>query len=205
MEDTSPFTPADHTALVAAVLEHPLHVIKYLEVPPDQTPTTLQVLDAALRVKSFDSDTKWRLRAARNAHVTIEEARRTTTQESSTQLERIRSAVSHGSVTEMIAALEEILHDTTLEVDERTTIENAQAILIDGAGTIYSPTYPPNELLESSSDAPTPSVAQADATALAEGTGVAVSAMASPLLGVPYAAGTSAATAVVAVLETVFG
>jgi hypothetical protein len=44
MEDAyePPFTASDHTKLVRAVLERPLHVIKYLNVPPGQSPTTLQ-------------------------------------------------------------------------------------------------------------------------------------------------------------------
>ena len=53
-----PFTVADHTKLVAAILARPLHVIKYLDIPKGQPPTTVQVLDAALQVRSFDAATK---------------------------------------------------------------------------------------------------------------------------------------------------
>ena len=60
MDDTAEvrFTPADHTTVVRAVLEHPLHVIKHLDVGRGQVPTTLQVLDAALQVRSFDAEVK---------------------------------------------------------------------------------------------------------------------------------------------------
>lgn len=37
-----PFTAADHTKLVEAVLERPLHVIKYLNVSAGQSPPPLR-------------------------------------------------------------------------------------------------------------------------------------------------------------------
>jgi hypothetical protein len=201
MEDeyAEPFTPAEHTRLVRLVLEHPLHVIKYLDMERGQTPTILQVLDAALQVRSFDPDTRRLLKTARAAYVEVEQARGQSA--STAHVDRMRAALADKTVPEMITALDDLLRDDDLDDNSRAGAELARAVLIDGAGTIYSPKYPPNELLESASDAPTPGqqVALADGMATADAT----MAMAGTLT-LPYTAAVSAGTAAALIVEAIF-
>src|SRR5438105_3263690 len=117
MEDVyeAPFTAADHTKLVKAVLEHPLHVIKYLNVPSGQSPSALEVIDAALKVKSFDAATKARLRAARAGHLRLEAEQAHFPASFTEHLERLQAALADKSIPEMIAAVDHLLEQQGLD------------------------------------------------------------------------------------------
>jgi hypothetical protein len=195
------FTAADHTRIVRAVLEHPLHVIKQLHIRPGQAPTAVEVLDAALQVRSFDADLKLLLTSARAACVQVTDALARADRPPDLEIAGFRAALEAGPVTEMISRLDALGREHDLDEASSRVIGQAREILIDGAGTIYAPTYPPNELLESA-DSPASGVAQADAMALAQAAPLIPDV---PGVALGYAAGTSAATAVTAVLQSVFG
>jgi hypothetical protein len=200
MEDVyqGPFTAADHTKLVRAVLEHPLHVIKYLNVPNGQSPTPLQVVDAALKVRSFDAATKARLQDARASYVLFEEEQAKDSAAFTEHRERVRAALEGKSIAEMIAAIDYLLAQG---LDDRWTagLEFAKAILVDGAESIYSPDFSAYELMETATFASHTTgaqhVAQADVE-FSAGSGSASAAAA----GVA-----SAGAAVVVIYEAFFG
>lgn len=148
MDDTyqPPFTVAEHTKLVQAVLERPLHVIKYLDVPKGQVPTTLQVLDAALQVRSFDAATKARLQEARTGYLQLEE--HAGSAPLTERRERVHAALEGKSVTEMIAALDDMLAQEDLHDTSGGGIKLAREILVDGADSIYFPDSSVTELLD---------------------------------------------------------
>jgi hypothetical protein len=150
MEDEyePPFTAADHTKLVRAVLEHPLHVIKYLDVPRGQSPTTLQVIDAALQVRSFDSGTKARLQESRAAYLRFEEEQAQDSASFTERRDRVHAALEGKSIPEMIAAVDDLLKQEHLDDRSARGLELAKEILVDGADSIYSPDFSAWELLE---------------------------------------------------------
>jgi hypothetical protein len=195
-----PFTVTDHTELVKAVLERPLHIIKYLDVPEGQAPTTMQVLDAALQVRSFDAATKARLEAARASYLLFEEhAKEAAFTERG---KRVHDALEGKSVPEMIATLDDLL---AREDSHHTSagIRLARDILVDGADSIYSPDSPEAELLEGSHThalSGLQQVAQQDAAA------AYVTQMIGDFPGVAAAPGAiSAGTAFVVIYEAFFG
>ncbi|MCW2780674.1 MAG: hypothetical protein JWR35_1123 [Marmoricola sp.] len=174
MEDVyeaPPFTAADHTKLVKAVLDRPLHVIKYLDVPSGHAPTNLEVVDAALQVKSFDDETKARLRAARAGYLRFEEERAGRSASFTAHLERVHAALEGKSITEMIAAVDTLLAQEHLDDHAAAGLQLAKAILIDGADSIYAPDYPVYELLETVAFTGAQQVAQVDADFAAAGGG----------------------------------
>jgi hypothetical protein len=150
MEDVyrEPFTAADHTKLVKVVLEHPLHVIKYLDVPSGQSPSPLEVIDAALKVKSFDTATKARLHAAREAYLLFEEERAKDSAAFNEHRERMRAALEGKSIAEMITAIDYLLAQEGHGDGRSAGLEVAKAILVDGADSIYSPDFSAYELME---------------------------------------------------------
>jgi hypothetical protein len=151
MEDAyqGPFTASDHTRLMKAVLEHPLHVIKYLSVPSGQSPSRLEVIDAALKVESFDAATKARLEAAREAYLLFEEEQAKDPATFTEHRDRMRAALEGKSIAEMITAIDYMLAQEG-HGDNRWSagLEFAKAILVDGADSIYSPDFPAYELME---------------------------------------------------------
>src|SRR6266540_3801371 len=150
MEDAyePPFTAADHTKLVRAVLERPLHVIKYLNVPRGQSPTTMQLIDAALQVKSFDSGTKARLQEARTACLRFEEEQARDSAAYTERGDRLQAALEGKSIPEMIAAVDDLLAQEQLDDRSRGGLTLAKAILEDGADSIYSLDFPVWELVD---------------------------------------------------------
>lgn len=150
MEDAyePPFTAADHTKLMRAVLERPLHVIKYLNVPRGQSPTNLQVIDAALQVKSFDAATKARLQEARAAGLRFEEEQAKDSASFTERRDRVQAALEGKSIPEMIAAVDYLLAQEQLDDRSVRGLEVAKEILVDGADSIYSPDFPAWELLD---------------------------------------------------------
>jgi hypothetical protein len=172
MEDIyeAPFTAADHTKLVRAVLERPLHVIKYLNVPDGQSPTTLQVIDAALKVKSFDASTKARLQDARAGYIRFEAERANDSASFTQHLQRVHAALDGKSIADMIAALDVLMAQDLLDDGSKAGLELAKAILVDGADSIYSPDFSAYELFETTtSTGGTEAVAPAAAAAAAAG------------------------------------
>jgi len=143
-----PFTAADHTKLVRAVLDRPLHVIKYLNVPRGQSPSTLDVADAALKVRAFDPATKARLQAARAGYLRLEAERAQFSASFNEHLERVHAALADKSIAEMIAALDHLRAQEGLDDRSKGGLELARAILVDGADSIYSPDFSVYELLD---------------------------------------------------------
>jgi hypothetical protein len=159
MEYEGSFTPHDHTLLIQALLSRPLHVFKYLDVSPGDTPTAKQLVDAALRVEAFDTATKRRLEAAKAAGEWFEETRAANGELFDGRQQRVRAALDGRSVPEMIVALDGLLDDSGLEDDSAAGIALARDILIDGAGTIYSPFDPSTEII---ADLPAVAAVEAD-------------------------------------------
>jgi regulator of RNase E activity RraB len=189
------FTAADHTKLVRAVLEHPLHVIKYLNVPSGQSPSTLDVIDAALKVKSFDAVTKARLTAAREGYLQFEAERAQDPTFFTEWVGTVRSALDQPSMADMIAAVDHLLAQKDLDNRSKAGLEFAKAILVDGADSIYSPDFPAYELMETATFTGAHQVAQVDVE-FSPGTGAASAA----------AAGAASAGAAIAVIyEAFFG
>jgi hypothetical protein len=128
----------------------------------------MQVLDAALQVRSFDAATKARLEAARAGYLLFEEHAKDAA--STERGKRVHDALEGKSVPEMIATLDDLLaHEDSN--DASAGIRLARDTLVDGADSIYSPDSPETELLEGSHTHATHSgaqqVAQQDATAQA--------------------------------------
>jgi hypothetical protein len=173
MEDVyeAPFTAADHTKLVRAVLEHPLHVIKYLNVPSGQSPTPLEVIEAALKVRSFDAGTKARLQDARAGYLQLEEDRAKYSASFTQHLERVHAALDGKSIADMISALDYLLAQEHLDDRSTAGLEFAKAILVDGADSIYSPDFSVGELLETATFTGAHAVAEVDAECAAAGGG----------------------------------
>jgi hypothetical protein len=142
-----PFTAADHTKLLSAVLERPLHILKYLNVPPGEYPTNLQLIDAALQVKCFDAGTKARLQAAREGYLRFEEERAKDSAGYKERRARTDAALEGKTIPEMIAAVDDL---RTQEPDQRYAmgLKLAKEILEDGADTIYSPDFHAWELID---------------------------------------------------------
>jgi hypothetical protein len=195
MEDeyAEPFTAADHTKLVKAVLEHPLHVIKYLNVPSGQSPSTLEVIDAALKVKSFDAATKARLKAAREGYRRLEAERAQDPTFFTEWVEMVRAALDQPSIAGMIAAIDRLLLQKGLDNRSIAGLEFAKAILVDGADSIYSSDFSAYELMETVTFTGAQQVAQVDVE-FSPGTGAASAA----------AAGAASAGAAVAVIYQAF-
>jgi hypothetical protein len=173
MEDVyeAPFTAADHTKLMKAVLQRPLHVIRYLNTPSGQSPTTLEVIDAALEVRSFDADTKARLRDARASYLRFQEERAKDSAAFTQHLEGVHAALDGKSISDMIAALDDLLAQEHLDHRSTAGLEFAKAILMDGADSIYSPDFSVYELLETTTSAGAQQEAQVDADFAAAGGG----------------------------------
>ena len=146
MEETYSLTPADHTALVRAVLEHPLHVIRYLDLAPGQRSTPLQVVDAALQVRAFDDHTKQLLRVAKAAQPEYERIT-SGTDDGSGSRAKITEALEGTSVADMIAGLDKLLSDDSF-TGSKEAVEFAKNMLLDGQDTIYAPDFGPNEILD---------------------------------------------------------
>jgi hypothetical protein len=201
-----PFTVADHTKLVEAILARPLHVIKYLDIPKGQPPTTLQVLDAALQVRSFDTATKARLQEARAGYLEFEEqaGNKVLTERRG----RVHAALEGKSVPEMIAALDHLLAEEGLHDDSTAGIKLAREILVDGADSIYSPDSAGAELMDvhthsGTHGTGTQQVAQADASTAAALAGLDTR---SPIpISLPVTAGVSAGTAIAIIVVSVLG
>jgi hypothetical protein len=189
------FTASDHTALVKAVLEHPLHVIKYLNVPSGQSPSTLEVMDAALKVKSFDEATKERLKAAREGYVRLEAERAQDPTSFNKWRETVGAALDQPSIRDMIAAIGQLLEQKDLDNQSVASLEFAKAILVDGADSIYSPDHPAYELMETATFTGAHQVAQVDVE-FSPGTGSASAAA---------AGAASAGAAIVVIYEAFFG
>ena len=142
-----PFTAENHTKLVAAVMDKPLHVIRYLSLAPGRSPTTQEVLEAALKVESFDTATKARLQDAANAFFALDEERKRDEAAYNERQLRVRTALDGKSLEDKITALDELL--SREQLDDRTAagLRFARDILTDGASTIYSAANPFYELL----------------------------------------------------------
>lgn len=201
-----PFSVTDHTKLVEAILARPLHVIKYLDIPQGQPPTTLRVLDAALQVRSFDAATKARLQEARAGYLQFEEqaGNKVLTERRG----RVHAALEGKSVPEMIAALDQLLAEEGFHDDSTAGIKLAREILVDGADSIYSPDSPGAELLDirthgGTHGTGTQQVAQADASTAAALAGLDIG---SPFpITLPATAGVSAGTAIAIIVVSVLG
>lgn len=120
------------------------------------------MVDAALKVRSFDAQTKTRLQAARVAYLRFEDDRSARSASFIEHLERVHAALDGKSVADMITALDHLLEQ---DLDEGATagLEVAKAVLVDGATSIYSPDFSFTELLESATDTGVQEVAQVDA------------------------------------------
>jgi hypothetical protein len=166
MEDTyePPFTAADHTKLMRAVLERPLHVMKYLDVPRGESPTNMQVIDAALKVKSFDSATRARLQAARAAGLRFEEEQADDVAGYTARRDRVEAALEGKTTPEMIAAIDDLLAQEQLDERSAAGLQLAKEILVDGADSVYSPDFPAWELLDEGEPTP-PGIRSAGASA----------------------------------------
>ncbi|ODU05265.1 MAG: hypothetical protein ABS81_08105 [Pseudonocardia sp. SCN 72-86] len=141
------FTAADHTALISAVLDHPFHIIRHLDMHPGDRPTPHDILAAALQVRSFDTATKARLRAARDAYAKHGDTRNsalfaTRTAKISTLLDDTET------IEEMIAVFDQLLTTDDPDHGYMVGLEAARAVLIDGKDSIYSPAHPFYELVD---------------------------------------------------------
>jgi hypothetical protein len=106
------------------------------------------VIDAALKVGSFDAATKARLNAAREAYL-FEEERANDSAAFSEHPERMRAALEGKSIAEMITAIDYMLAQEGHGDDRWSAgLEFAKAVLVDGADSIYSPDFPAYELME---------------------------------------------------------
>jgi hypothetical protein len=148
-----PFTAQDHTKLVRAVMEKPLHVIKYLDLPPGREPTTQEVLEAALQVRSFDPATKARLKDAAAAFAGLEQERSRDEVAFNERQGRVRAATDGKPVEEKIAALGDLLAREDLDERSVAGLRFARDILVDGADSIYASESAFNELLPDASAA----------------------------------------------------
>jgi hypothetical protein len=143
------FTAADHTKLVNAVLEHPLHGIKYLNVPSGQSPTPLEVADAALKVRSFDAATKERLKAARAAYLQLQTEGVLESETFREGVRKVNDALKDTeSIPDMIAALDHLLAEEGIDDHFAAGLKVSKEILTDGADSIYSPDFSAYELME---------------------------------------------------------
>lgn len=204
---TAQFTIADHTLLVQAVLERPLHVIHYLAWVPGSPPTDVQVLDAALKVRSFDDATKTRLRVVRELLPGIEQAKEDLPREFLDAIDQLQDQITERPLEEKLSILAKAREGRA--DDDLLTIaaDAAQKILRDGAKTIYAPDFPPLELLESKQRFGVQDVAAVDVIGGSIGAagGFAVGGPAGAAAGAAVGAGaTSAGAGIVAIAQAVF-
>lgn len=141
-------TIEDHTFLVQAVLDRPLHVMRYLELPKREVPTPEQVLDAALKVRSFDAETKSRLRRVRDLFPVVEAGKAQLPRTFLDEMERLSAEVTGKPVGEKLSIIARAREAQANDYLLATGLEIGEQILRDGADSIYAADFPAAELLE---------------------------------------------------------
>jgi hypothetical protein len=141
-------TIRDHTLLVQAVLDRPLHVMQYLELPKGEAPSPQQVLDAALKVRSFDAETNSRLRRVHELFPVVEAGKAQLPEAFLYEMERLSAEITGKPVDEKLSIIARA-REAQVDDDLLTTgLDVGEQILRDGAESIYGAEFPAAELLE---------------------------------------------------------
>jgi hypothetical protein len=160
---------ADHTALVQAVIDRPLHVLRYLNLVEGVPPTPAEVLEAASKVTSFDSKTRTRIKLVRDVYPILEAGSAQLPQPSLRAVERLQAALIGKPIEQKIVVIAQMRQECDSDGGLAAALGYAEEILLDGAETIYAPENPIYELLDGSEFSTIGDLAATDAVGAAGG------------------------------------
>jgi len=140
-----PLGPEDHTLIVREILNHPIQVIRYLDVKSrTDKPSGEEVLEAALKVEQIDAYTKDRIRTVLDILPKLEEARAGVPRSAQQAFRKLERDLSQ---TPGLDAKLRLLRDPATRGAKDDDghvgagLEQAARILEDGASSIYSPDF----------------------------------------------------------------
>jgi len=131
-------TITDHTLVMQAVVDRILLVVHYLDVPAETPPTPAQVIDAALKVRSFDADTRQILQQIQELLPVIEAGKEQLPRDFIDEMTALQGRLTGLPVTQKLSVLDESrqeYHDAGIFA---AGIDCATQILQTGADSIYS-------------------------------------------------------------------
>ncbi|MBE1551834.1 hypothetical protein GGC64_005921 [Mycobacterium sp. OAS707] len=140
----SEITAAEHTKVMQAFMQYPLHVVHYLATPKGQAPTEREVLEAALQVRAFDDEVRDVVQRALDMLPAITAQKDNVSGEVREALDQLEEDIQNKSLDDVIKVVQATRARVPQLADNLAFVEEMYQ---DGADTIYSPLYPPAEFL----------------------------------------------------------